>query len=137
MGRLTTPCGCVDPSISVRNIPEAHRLKSITYGNVDLQKEPLRLDGPAFWDIVVRLAPKRLTWRQCERVDFVTTETQRVLCVSVVTKSTLLCKPFNGSTGRATEAVRPGSFQRHLTRGGLTQGIRSAILEITSVDSGI
>jgi len=45
-------------SISVRNIPEAWRLKSITYGDVDLQKEPLKLDGPANWDIVVRLAPK-------------------------------------------------------------------------------
>lgn len=47
-----------DNTISVRNIPEAYRLKSITYGDVDLQKEPLKLDGPAFWDIIVRLAPK-------------------------------------------------------------------------------
>jgi hypothetical protein len=45
-------------AISVRNIPEAYRLKSITYGDVDLQKEPLKLDGPAIWDIIVRLAPK-------------------------------------------------------------------------------
>ncbi|HEX4998330.1 MAG TPA: hypothetical protein VFY29_08895 [Terriglobia bacterium] len=45
-------------SISVRNIPEAYRLRSITYGDVDLQKEPLKLDGPALWDIIVRLAPK-------------------------------------------------------------------------------
>jgi hypothetical protein len=45
-------------AVSVRNIPEAYRLKSITYGDVDLQKEPLKLDGPAFWDIIVRLAPK-------------------------------------------------------------------------------
>lgn len=45
-------------SISVRNIPGAYRLKSITYGDVDLQKEPLKLDGPAVWDIIVRLAPK-------------------------------------------------------------------------------
>jgi hypothetical protein len=44
--------------ISVRDIPEAYRLKSMTYGDVDLQKEPLKLDGPALWDIVVRLAPK-------------------------------------------------------------------------------
>jgi len=44
--------------ISVRSIPEAYRLKSITYGDVDLQKEPLKLDGPAFYDIMVRLAPK-------------------------------------------------------------------------------
>jgi len=45
-------------SISVRNIPESYRLKSITYGDVDLQKQPLKLDGPANWDIIVRLAPK-------------------------------------------------------------------------------
>ena len=45
-------------SISVRDIPESYRLKSITYGDVDLQKQPLKLDGPAIWDIVVRLAPK-------------------------------------------------------------------------------
>jgi hypothetical protein len=45
-------------SISVRNIPEPYRLKSITYGDVDLQKQPLKLDGPANWDIIVRLAPK-------------------------------------------------------------------------------
>jgi len=45
-------------SISARSIPEAYRLKSITYGDVDLQKEPLKLDGPAIWDIIVRLAPK-------------------------------------------------------------------------------
>jgi hypothetical protein len=45
-------------TIVVRNIPEAYRLKSITYGDVDLQKEPIKLDGPAFWDIIVRLAPK-------------------------------------------------------------------------------
>jgi hypothetical protein len=45
-------------AISVRSIPDAYRLKSITYGDVDLQKEPLKLDGPAFWDIIVRVAPK-------------------------------------------------------------------------------
>jgi hypothetical protein len=45
-------------TISVRNIPETHRLKSLTYGDVDLLKNPLVLDGPALWDIIVRLAPK-------------------------------------------------------------------------------
>ena len=47
-----------DNTISVPSIPEAYRLKSITYGDLDLQKEPLKLDGPAFWDIIVRLAPR-------------------------------------------------------------------------------
>jgi hypothetical protein len=46
-------------SVAIRNIPETHQLKSITYGDVDLQKESLKLDGPATWDIVVRLAPKK------------------------------------------------------------------------------
>ena len=42
--------------ISVRNVPAAYVLKSIRYGDVDLQKEPLKVDGPITWEIVVRLA---------------------------------------------------------------------------------
>ena len=57
-GTFVLSLGNGENSISVRNIPEAYRLKSITYGDVDLQKEPLKLDGPALWDIIVRLAPK-------------------------------------------------------------------------------
>ena len=57
-GTFILSLGKGENSISVRNIPETHRLKSITYGDVDLQKEPLKLDGPANWDIIVRLAPK-------------------------------------------------------------------------------
>jgi hypothetical protein len=57
-GTFILSLGNGENAISVRNIPEAYRLKSITYGNVDLQKEPLKLDGPAAWDIIVRLAPK-------------------------------------------------------------------------------
>ena len=57
-GTFILSLGSGENAISVRNIPEAYRLKSITYGDVDLQKEPLKLDGPAFWDIVVRLVPK-------------------------------------------------------------------------------
>jgi len=45
-------------TIVVRSMPETHRLKSMTYGDVDLQKQPLKLDGPANWDIVVRIEPK-------------------------------------------------------------------------------
>jgi len=45
-------------SISLRNIPQAYSLKSMTYGDADLLKQPLKLDGPAIWDIIVRLAPK-------------------------------------------------------------------------------
>jgi hypothetical protein len=44
-------------SIAVRGIPAGYRLKSMIYGDVDLQKAPLKLDGPANWDIIVRLAP--------------------------------------------------------------------------------
>ena len=57
-GTFILSLGNGENSISVRNIPEAYRLKSITYGDVDLQKQPLKLDGPANWDIIVRLAPK-------------------------------------------------------------------------------
>ena len=57
-GTFILSLGSGENSIAVRNIPETYRLKSITYGDVDLQKEPLKLDGPAIWDIIVRLAPK-------------------------------------------------------------------------------
>jgi hypothetical protein len=43
-------------NISVRNVPEGYFLKSLRYGAVDLQKEPLKVDGPITWEIVVRLA---------------------------------------------------------------------------------
>jgi hypothetical protein len=57
-GTFILSLGNGENAISVRNIPEAYRLKSITYGDVDLQKEPLKLDGPAYWEIIVKLAPK-------------------------------------------------------------------------------
>jgi hypothetical protein len=57
-GTLVLSLGNGENSISVRNIPEGWRLKSITYGDVDLQNKPLKLDGPATWDIVVRVVPK-------------------------------------------------------------------------------
>ena len=54
-----TPGRIVGTNVSARQLlMEAYRLKSVTYGDLDLQKEPLKLDGPAFWDIIVRLAPK-------------------------------------------------------------------------------
>ena len=56
-GTFILSLGKGENSISVRNIPAAYRLKAITYGDVDLQKQPLKLDGPANWDIIVRLAP--------------------------------------------------------------------------------
>jgi hypothetical protein len=57
-GTFILSLGNGENSISVRNIPEGWRLKSITYGDVDLQNKPLQLDGPATWDIVVRVVPK-------------------------------------------------------------------------------
>lgn len=42
--------------ISVRNVTEGYVLKSMRYGAIDLQKEPLKVDGPITWEIVVRLA---------------------------------------------------------------------------------
>jgi hypothetical protein len=56
-GTFILSLGKGENSIAVRNIPEGYRLKSMIYGDVDLQKQPLRLDGPALWDIIVRLAP--------------------------------------------------------------------------------
>jgi hypothetical protein len=43
-------------NISVRNIPAGYQLNSIMYGTSDLQKMPLRIDGPVTWEIIVRLA---------------------------------------------------------------------------------
>jgi hypothetical protein len=43
-------------NISVRSVPAGYQLKSITYGTTDLQKAPLKIDGPATWEIIVRLA---------------------------------------------------------------------------------
>jgi hypothetical protein len=57
-GSIVLNMGIGENSISVSGIPDGFRLKSITYGDVDLQKQPLKLDGPAVWDIIVRLAPK-------------------------------------------------------------------------------
>ena len=57
-GSIVLNMGIGENAISVSSIPEGYRLKSITYGDIDLQKEPLKLDGPAVWDIIVRLAPK-------------------------------------------------------------------------------
>jgi hypothetical protein len=44
-----------DHRISVRNLPAGYVLKSIRYGNVDLQESPLTVDGPITWEIIVRL----------------------------------------------------------------------------------
>jgi len=57
-GTFILSLGKGENSISVRGIPETLQLKSMTYGDVDLQKQSLKLDGPANWDIVVRLVPK-------------------------------------------------------------------------------
>src|SRR5262249_49759198 len=42
-------------NVSVRSVPAGYRLKSITYGPTDLQKAPLKIDGPVTWEIIVRL----------------------------------------------------------------------------------
>jgi hypothetical protein len=44
-----------DHRISVRNVPEGYALKSMRYGDVNLLEEPLTVDGPITWEIVVRL----------------------------------------------------------------------------------
>jgi hypothetical protein len=42
-------------NVSARSIPAGYQLKSITYGTTDLQKAPLKIDGPVTWEIIVRL----------------------------------------------------------------------------------
>jgi hypothetical protein len=42
-------------SIAPRSIPAGYQLKSIMYGTTDLQKVPLKIDGPVTWEIIVRL----------------------------------------------------------------------------------
>jgi hypothetical protein len=51
---LTLAAG--DHNIALQAVPSGYQLKSITYGTTDLQKEPLRIDGPVLWEIIVRLA---------------------------------------------------------------------------------
>jgi hypothetical protein len=54
---LTVPDG--EHRISVRNLPAGYTLKSLQYGTIDLQKAPLKIDGPITWEIVVRLVKVR------------------------------------------------------------------------------
>lgn len=42
-------------SISARNLPAGYRVKSIRYGTTDLQTQPLKVDGPVTWEIIVRI----------------------------------------------------------------------------------
>jgi hypothetical protein len=44
-----------DNRISVRNVPSGYALKSVMYGDTNLQETPLKVDGPITWEIVVRL----------------------------------------------------------------------------------
>jgi len=44
-------------NVSLRSVPAGYQLKSITYGTTDLQKAPLKIDGPSTWEIIVRLIP--------------------------------------------------------------------------------
>jgi hypothetical protein len=46
-------------NVSVRDLPSGYQVKSIVYGTSDLQKEPLKIDGPVTWEIIVRLAASR------------------------------------------------------------------------------
>jgi len=44
-------------NVSLRSVPAGYQLKSMTYGTTDLQKAPLKIDGPVTWEIIVRLVP--------------------------------------------------------------------------------
>ncbi|HLQ77111.1 MAG TPA: hypothetical protein VK210_07135 [Terriglobia bacterium] len=41
--------------ISTRTVPAGYQVKSVIYGTTDLMKEPLKIDGPIPWEIIVRL----------------------------------------------------------------------------------
>jgi hypothetical protein len=44
-------------NMALRMVRPGYVLKSMTYGTTDLQKAPLKIDGPVTWEIIVRLAP--------------------------------------------------------------------------------
>jgi hypothetical protein len=44
-----------DHRISLRNVPSGYALKSVMYGDTNLQEAALKVDGPITWEIVVRL----------------------------------------------------------------------------------
>jgi hypothetical protein len=44
-------------NVSLQGVPAGFQLRSITYGTTDLQKTPLKIDGPVTWEIIVRLIP--------------------------------------------------------------------------------
>jgi len=46
-------------NVAVRTLPSGYQLKSLMYGTTDLQKSPLKIDGPVMWEIVVRLIPSK------------------------------------------------------------------------------
>ncbi len=46
-------------NIAIRDVPSAYQVKSVMYGTTDLQKQPLKIDGPVTWEIIVRLAAGR------------------------------------------------------------------------------
>jgi len=52
-GILTVPDG--EHTITLRTVPAGYTLKSIMYGDVDLLKQPLKIDGPVTWEIIIRL----------------------------------------------------------------------------------
>jgi hypothetical protein len=54
---LTLPDG--EHTINVRSVPAGYTLQSMRYGTIDLQKSPLKIDGPITWEIVVRLVKTR------------------------------------------------------------------------------
>jgi hypothetical protein len=44
-------------NVALRSVPAGYALQSVKYGTTDLQKAPLKIDGPVTWEIIVRLVP--------------------------------------------------------------------------------
>ena len=51
--RIMVPDG--DLTFAVRDVPPGYQVKSFTYGDLDVLKNPLKLDDPAIWTFVLKV----------------------------------------------------------------------------------
>jgi hypothetical protein len=51
--RLMVPEGEI--TFAVRDVPAGYQVKSLSYGDLDVLKNPLKLDNPAIWTFVLKI----------------------------------------------------------------------------------
>jgi hypothetical protein len=51
--RIMVPEG--EMTFAVRDVPAGYQVKSFTYGDLDILKNPLKLDDPAIWTFVLKI----------------------------------------------------------------------------------